>query len=576
MSNQFVVSARKYRPDSWEKVVGQESITSTLKNAIASEKLGQAYLFCGPRGVGKTTCARIFAHKINEADGIAPEDLSFNIFELDAASNNSVEDIRELTSQVRIPPQVGTYNVYVIDEVHMLSQAAFNAFLKTLEEPPSHAVFILATTEKHKILPTILSRCQIFDFNRISVPSITSHLKGIAEKEEITFEEEGLHVIAQKADGALRDALSIFDQMVSFSDGNLSYKSVIENLNVLDYDYYFRVTEKVLAEEVGGALVLFNDILKRGFDGHIFINGLAEHFRNLLVSKDELTVKLLEVTDSIQEKYIEQSKLFEEKLLITGLELINGCDVNYRMSKNQRLLVELCLMQLCSLKHHEAEKKKRIRIIPSSISIPEASVVKPKKTIVAATDVHIRKPNRVAKVPVNNKENLDYVHSNHGISVSGEIEKLIKADQKKIEDKEAELNAVDNSEELLKGITINIEDVRAGWKEFTEHLGSSGSKNLFAVLSHSIPELTEKSEIIYPVRSQTEKVYFNEVRRDLTDYLKGKLAAEYLIVKPNYLHESESEAPGKKFKTETEVLKEMLDEYPSLQKLKDLFDLELK
>ena len=358
MSSDFVVSARKYRPDSWEKVVGQDSITSTLKNSIASQKLGQAYLFCGPRGVGKTTCARIFAHKINEADGIKPEDLSFNIFELDAASNNSVDDIRELTTQVRIPPQIGSYNVYVIDEVHMLSASAFNAFLKTLEEPPAHAVFILATTEKHKILPTILSRCQIFDFHRISVPAIVKHLVQIAEKENIKFEEEGLHIIGQKADGALRDALSIFDQMVSFSDGNLSYKSVIENLNVLDYDYYFRASEYIIKEDISSSLLIFNDILKNGFDGHIFINGLAEHFRNLLVSKDEVTVSLLEVTDSIKKKYAEQCLGIDQNLIIQGLGVINNCDVGYRTSKNQRLLVELTLMQLCSLKYNEAEKKK--------------------------------------------------------------------------------------------------------------------------------------------------------------------------------------------------------------------------
>ena len=358
MSSDFVVSARKYRPDSWEKVVGQDSITSTLKNSIASQKLGQAYLFCGPRGVGKTTCARIFAHKINEADGIKPEDLSFNIFELDAASNNSVDDIRELTTQVRIPPQIGSYNVYVIDEVHMLSASAFNAFLKTLEEPPAHAVFILATTEKHKILPTILSRCQIFDFHRISVPAIVKHLVQIAEKENIKFEEEGLHIIGQKADGALRDALSIFDQMVSFSDGNLSYKSVIENLNVLDYDYYFRASEYIIKEDISSSLLIFNDILKNGFDGHIFINGLAEHFRNLLVSQDEVTLSLLEVTDSIKKKYAEQCLEIDQNLIIQGLGVINNCDVGYRTSKNQRLLVELTLMQLCSLKYNEAEKKK--------------------------------------------------------------------------------------------------------------------------------------------------------------------------------------------------------------------------
>jgi len=553
VSNQFVVSARKYRPDSWEKVVGQESITSTLKNAIASEKLGQAYLFCGPRGVGKTTCARIFAHKINEADGVNPEDLSFNIFELDAASNNSVEDIRELTSQVRIPPQVGKYNVYVIDEVHMLSQAAFNAFLKTLEEPPNHAIFILATTEKHKILPTILSRCQIFDFNRISVPSISGHLKVIAEKENITFEEEGLHVIAQKADGALRDALSIFDQMVSFSGGNLSYQSVIENLNVLDYDYYFRATDSILKEEVGPSLVLFNEILKRGFDGHIFINGLAQHFRNLLVSKDELTVKLLEVTDSIQQKYLDQSQLFDERLIILGLEIINSCDVNYRMSKNQRLLVELCLMQLCSLKYNETQKKNSISLIPCGIEIPEPVKVQSVKAESTNTDSLVKALNKVVKAPVNKKENLNYAHSNHGISVTGEIEKLQDEDKRRLEKKE-QIEDAPTADELLNGVHLDRETLLSGWNEFTEHLGNSGQKNLFAVLSHTVPEINEKNEIIYPVRSETENSYFNEVRQDLTEFLKGKLQLEFLVVKSSSLNENTAEIPGKKFLSETEIL----------------------
>ena len=482
MSSDFIVSARKYRPDSWEKVVGQDSITSTLKNSIASNKLGQAYLFCGPRGVGKTTCARIFAHKINEADGIKPEDLSFNIFELDAASNNSVDDIRELTSQVRIPPQVGSYNVYVIDEVHMLSQAAFNAFLKTLEEPPAHAVFILATTEKHKILPTILSRCQIFDFHRISVPAITTHLQKIAEKESILFEEEGLHIIAQKADGALRDALSIFDQMVSFSGGNLNYKSVIENLNVLDYDYYFRATEYIINEDISSSLIMFNEILKNGFDGHIFINGLAEHLRNLLVSKDEVTVSLLEVTDSIKNKYIEQCKLFDQKLLIQGLDVINQCDVGYRMSKNQRLLVELTLMQLCSLKYNEAEKKNLIKLIPIGIEIPEPpKITLPKRGEKISLEL-------TASAPLSNDGNNQYVHSTHGISLNGEIKKLENEHLAKLQESERILNLRNNKEEILLD-KLNLSEVNAGWKEFITHLGQSGQKNLFAVLSHADPRI---------------------------------------------------------------------------------------
>jgi len=570
MSSDFVVSARKYRPDSWETVVGQESITSTLKNSIASNKLGQAYLFCGPRGVGKTTCARIFAHKINEADGVDPKDLSFNIFELDAASNNSVDDIRELTAQVRIPPQIGNFNVYVIDEVHMLSQAAFNAFLKTLEEPPAHAVFILATTEKHKILPTILSRCQIFDFHRISVPAITQHLSKISKKESIQFEEEGLHIIAQKADGALRDALSIFDQMVSFSGGNLTYQSVIENLNVLDYEYYFRATDYIIKEDISQSLVLFDEVLRNGFDGHIFIIGLAEHFRNLLVSQDETTVKLLEVTDSVKEKYLSQSKEFDQRHCIAGLDLINKCDISYRGSKNQRLLVELTLMQLCSLKHQEAEKKNSTSLIPIGIEIPTK-----KKTAVPKRPLDQSAIKPVASKPITTKENLAFVHSTHGISFNGEIKKLETAYQAKLSEEKARLGAKADQDALILD-KIELESLNSGWKEFIDHLGKSGRKNLFAVLSHSSPRINEKNEIVFPVRSETDESYFNDVRQDLTEFLKGKLAVNNLSLRSEGLTNSEEEEPSRKFLSEVEILKKMMAENPALEILKNKFDLDLK
>lgn len=368
--SEFVVSARKYRPQTFDTVVGQLSITSTLKNAIKTDHLAQAFLFCGSRGVGKTTSARILAKTINcfnrteniEACDTCDSCISFNtgnslnVYELDAASNNSVDDIRGLIDQVRIAPQLGNYKIYIIDEVHMLSASAFNAFLKTLEEPPKHAIFILATTEKHKIIPTILSRCQIFDFNRIKVKDIADHLASIATKESITADPEALHLIAQKADGALRDALSIFDQIVTFTGTNLTYKSVIENLNILDYDYYFRIVESTIKEDIPSALLLLNDVYEKGFDGHNFLVGLADHYRNLLVCKDQRTAKLLEVGESVEQRYIDQSKELESALILRALAVLSKSDVDYKASKSQRLLVEMALMQLCSLLK-EQEKK---------------------------------------------------------------------------------------------------------------------------------------------------------------------------------------------------------------------------
>lgn len=359
----YIVSARKYRPSTFDTVVGQRALTTTLKNAIANHKLAHAYLFCGPRGVGKTTCARIFAKTINclhpTSEGEAcnecesckafNEQRSYNIHELDAASNNSVEDIRSLIEQVRIPPQIGKYKVYIIDEVHMLSTAAFNAFLKTLEEPPQHAIFILATTEKHKILPTILSRCQIYDFSRITVNDTVEHLENVARKEHIEAEPEALNVIAQKADGGMRDALSIFDQVVSFTNGHITYQSVIENLNVLDYEYYFKLTDFFLGNKVAECLLTFNDILRKGFDGNHFITGLTSHFRNLLVSRDPSTLQLLEAGASIRDRYQAQAQKCTPQFLYKAMKLCNDCDLNYRQSKNKRLLVELTLIQVAQL-----------------------------------------------------------------------------------------------------------------------------------------------------------------------------------------------------------------------------------
>ena len=356
--SQFVVSARKYRPQSFRDVVGQQAITNTLLNAIENNHLAQALLFTGPRGVGKTTCARILAKKINEQSGVTDDnDFAFNVFELDAASNNSVDDIRKLIEQVRIPPQVGNYKVYIIDEVHMLSTAAFNAFLKTLEEPPKHAIFILATTEKHKIIPTILSRCQIFDFKRITISDIREYLKYIAEQQGIEAEDEALQIIAQKADGAMRDALSIFDRVVSFSGDKITRQATSEILNVLDYEVYFKVTDLILDNKLPDLLLELNTVIAQGFDGNHFIAGLASHFRDLMVCKNQATISLMEVGEETRKKYTEQSERATVPFLMEAIRIANDCDLSYRNSKNQRLLVEIALMQLASLTY-EGDKKK--------------------------------------------------------------------------------------------------------------------------------------------------------------------------------------------------------------------------
>lgn len=365
----YIVSARKYRPSTFQSVVGQYSITTTLKNAVKSNQLAHAYLFCGPRGVGKTTCARIFAKTINCANLSAEteacnvcdscksfdENRSYNIHELDAASNNSVDDIRILIDKVRVSPQMGRYSVYIIDEVHMLSQNAFNAFLKTLEEPPRHAIFVLATTEKHKILPTILSRCQIFDFNRITIQDAVNHLKYVAQNEGILVEENGLHVIAQKADGAMRDALSIFDQIVAFSGNQITYQGVIENLNVLDFEVYFKLTDHLLKGEYPSSLLVFDEVLRKGFDSQHFLGGLTSHFRDLLMCKHESTLPLMEVAAGVQERYLNQARTAPVDFLLDAIEVASKYDLDFRLARHKRLHVEFCLLKLSRL---SSEKKK--------------------------------------------------------------------------------------------------------------------------------------------------------------------------------------------------------------------------
>jgi DNA polymerase-3 subunit gamma/tau len=488
----FVVSARKYRPKTFNDVVGQQAITNTLLNSIENNHLAQALLFCGPRGVGKTSCARILAKKINHKEGHdnENEDFAFNVFELDAASNNSVDDIRSLIDQVRIPPQVGTYKVYIIDEVHMLSQAAFNAFLKTLEEPPKHAIFILATTEKHKIIPTILSRCQIFDFKRITVKDAANYLAYIAKEQGITAEDDALHIIAQKADGAMRDALSIFDRVVSFSGKNLTRKAVTENLNVLDYDTYFKATDLILENNIPQLLILFNECLSKGFDGHHFISGIASHFRDLLVCKNEATISLLEVGSTAQEQYLIQSKKTSQTFLIQGIETANDCDLKYKTSKNQRLLVELSLMQLASITYDGEKKKKSKRfIIPATffISTTPSKVVEEKTTINTNT-LKDTTPTPTVENIILPKEEKSNASKNKvsGLSLS--------SIRKKKEHLYAKL-AEETKHEILPTNDFKEDDLIKYWKEYVKKLDKDGAKIVSSIFDISDKEKREKLSI---------------------------------------------------------------------------------
>jgi DNA polymerase-3 subunit gamma/tau len=537
----FIVSARKYRPTQFKDVVGQQAITNTLESAIDSDHLAQALLFTGPRGVGKTTCARILAKKINQ-DGTEKEeeDFAFNIFELDAASNNSVDDIRNLIDQVRIPPQVGKYKVYIIDEVHMLSSAAFNAFLKTLEEPPNHAIFILATTEKHKIIPTILSRCQIFDFRRITVKDTKNHLANVAKSEGIEADDDALHIIAQKADGALRDALSIFDRVVSFSGNQLTREAVTENLNVLDYTYFFQVTDLLFLNNIPSSLVLFNDILSKGFDGHHFIMGLASHFRDLLVCKSPETIQLLEVGDQVKQMYLEQSKKTTHSFLIDAIEIANNCDLKYKTSRNQRLLVELCLMQLASITFTsgtlEEKKKSSLKgnskvpffvIPPSHYKIDSTLIEKPLK---AASIVSEKEPVYKAS----EKEINTIVKS----SVKVEEVKKAKLDlpTNRIKKKSAfSLTSIKEKKELLKTINENKSeeidkpknsfsenDFLLVWKEYCQKTEKDGKFNLLSHLSMSTPILKGSTiHLEYP--NHTIKTEVERAQHDILSFIKEKL-----------------------------------------------------
>ncbi|MCD8437892.1 DNA polymerase III subunit gamma/tau [Tenacibaculum dicentrarchi] len=566
----FIVSARKYRPQIFEDVVGQQAITNTLENAIKNDHLAQALLFTGPRGVGKTSCARILAKRINQEDNTTvktDEDFAFNIFELDAASNNSVDDIRNLTDQVRIPPQTGKYKIYIIDEVHMLSQAAFNAFLKTLEEPPAHAIFILATTEKHKIIPTILSRCQIFDFKRIGVLDAKEYLKTICIKENITADDDALHIIAQKADGAMRDALSIFDRVISFSGKNLTREAVTQNLNVLDYDVYFTITDLLIEQKIPQVLLAFNAVLNKGFEGHHFINGLASHFRDLLVSKDAATISLLEVGDTTKKKYFEQSKKASMQFLLLGIDKANDCDLKYRGSKNQRLLVELTLMQIASINFDGAKKKSSNYIIPAtfftSLSPVKNSIAPPivKSTVKIATAAPI-KPLISATSQSSSKPLLKNIkRRTSGLSL------------KSIHQKPVVKNTEDNPEnfENHPKTLFTDKELKDAWKAYTLKTQQLGDLSIASVLASSQPVLAKEYTVTFAIPNELMQVQLERIKAKLTRFLREKLnnyAIQITIVVNEVVEKKFAYTPQEKFA-------KLKEKNPLIEKLKSVFGLSL-
>lgn len=598
----FIVSARKYRPATFQTVVGQLHITGTLKNAIKNNQLAQAFLFCGPRGVGKTTCARILAKTIN-CESLSPDaeacevchscisfqnGNSFNIHELDAASNNLVEDIRSLIEQVRIPPQAGRYKIYIIDEVHMLSQAAFNAFLKTLEEPPNYAIFILATTEKHKILPTILSRCQIFDFNRIRVEDIAKHLAEIAHKEGIAYDEDGLHLIAQKADGGLRDALSMFDQIVSFSSKNVNYKSVIDNLNILDYDYYFKLTDAILSEDVANALLLFDEILSNGFDGNHFITGLASHFRNLLVCKDASTLKLLEVSEGIRQKYTIQSQLAPLSFLISALNISNQCDLNYKTSKNQRLQVELTLIKLCHIPAavnlstagipamQDGELKKKLKpveepLIPEPIlpiqetSIPTPAIVSEpilQETPIAEPEVSPTLKDMVEEPAV--KITIPKLSAGTNSSLIPNLNDL-EANYSKKEEIQAAYLIGESKLEFSSDSMLKF------WNAYAEKIKKEGKINIFTIMTANPPVLLDNFLIELLIENKIQEDLLNSEKVDLLNYLRVELKNFSIDLQTRHMEQTQK----KRLYTSSDKYQHMLEKNPNLEEFKRRFNLDL-
>ncbi|PZD79232.1 DNA polymerase III subunit gamma/tau [Mesonia sp. K7] len=575
----FIVSARKYRPNTFEDVVGQQAITKTLENAIKNNHLAQALLFTGPRGVGKTTCARILAKKINQEalEEKTDSDFAFNIFELDAASNNSVDDIRNLIDQVRIPPQTGKYKVYIIDEVHMLSSAAFNAFLKTLEEPPKHAIFILATTEKHKIIPTILSRCQIFDFKRIRVADAKAYLARIAENEGVQAEDDALHIIAQKADGAMRDALSIYDRVISYSGKKLTKEAVAENLNVLDYDVYFTSTAYMLENKIPELLLYFNEILGKGFDGQHYIAGLASHFRDLWVCKNQSTISLLEVGEQTKAKYFEQSQKTDEAFLTEALKLANDCDLRYKTSHNQRLLVELCLMQLASITYDGEKKKDKPFLIPASFyhkksvattpQVNQSKVLEKIPELVSEKQETYDTPDKNSATTENIKTStIDKVgmqKPSSGLSLKS-IARKKELTQKLNEQKAREIEVKLDSD-------FSENDMQLAWNDYVKILKKNGEKILASILETDTPKLHDKTiQIVLP--NSTMKSELSMAKNKLIKFLRKKLLNSYIELKIVV-----NEETSKKYAfTSREKYEKLKEKNPLLDKLRKTFDLDIK
>ncbi|NOR87609.1 MAG: DNA polymerase III subunit gamma/tau [Bacteroidales bacterium] len=610
----FIVSARKYRPATFDTVVGQAAITNTLKNAIRSNHLAQAYLFTGPRGVGKTTTARIFAKTINclnidlenKPDNIEPcnecescqsfsTNSSFNIYELDAASNNSVDDIRQLVEQVRIPPQVGKYKIYIIDEVHMLSTQAFNAFLKTLEEPPSYVKFILATTERHKIIPTILSRCQVFNFSRITITDMATHLRFVATQENVKADDDSLHLIAEKADGALRDALSIFDQLVSFTSADLNYQKVVENLHVLDQDYFFQISNHILKGEISSVLLLLNDILEKGFDGQHFIIGLGEHLRNMMISRDEATIDLMDTSSNIKDKYRSQSQQYGVPFLIKALDINNQCDLNYRTSNNKRLLIEISLMQMCGLANGlyqtESPEKKRIDLKKNNISntlstdkqvvtkLPSPSIineeiaskhesipkVEAKEEIIDQVDQALP-PEPIVSEPSNKPLSSNVSSKNKGFTTGMGLGFSLneKEEIKKEEDPNSYMIGKENVAD-----EIDPHQLKKLLDEFVEKLDSQPS--LQSVLREEEPQLNKDGDIEF-------KVYNESQAKDLQDHGETLLMKLRTSLNNYQLKLKTITLAGRKFvaKGPFDKFEKMVEQNPNLKKLQEQLDLEIE